>query len=232
MTSDENHSLLVDIVIRTQAVEDDGHYDFMRQWHTRYNILMQKCAESPHELKKITAAMYELVKNHDIDALLAVNESMSYLIAQDLGGRLDRRVIPGWRAELGAFYIHARFTLESGTRVVIVDEGVNTGTAVQSASAFVRSQGAEPVCVITSYLRYPDGVEELEKTCGCPVHYLADFTKTYPLVRPNSRDCDLCKALDQVNAKLKVEPESVDLLKEKSRLSPTSAYPRNWGYRT
>lgn len=228
-----NQHLLEDIIIRTQAVEDDFHFEFTSLWHTRYNILMQKCIESPEDTKTLTGAMYDLIQQYDMSILLAVNESMSFALAHDLGGRLDRRAIPGYRAEYGDFYIHSRCQIPSGAQVVIVDEGINTGTAVLLASALVRSHGAKAVCVVTAYTRYPYGVYQLEEKCDCPVHYLADFADTYQLVPANSESCDLCHQLESIERKLKnASPlESIKLTREKTKLLPISAYPRNWGYR-
>jgi hypothetical protein len=230
------NQLFMDILFATHAVEE-GHFFFTPQWHSCYNILLQVCFTEVANKKTVGKEMYKLVRHIDPSVILAVNSSMAYGLAHEIGARFggDRRTICGHRL-FGYFKIPRQFVIKSSDNVLIVDDGIITGTGCLQAVEVILRAGAKPLGIIAAYSRYPDDISTLARktgVSGIQVEVLADLAKMYPLVQPGEQTCDPCKELEDVEESISREHSESgrnDLFRKKAELLPVSAYEANWGY--
>lgn len=178
--------------------------------------------------------MYRLVRDLDPTIILAINSCMAYCFAQEIGARFgkNRQTIYGHRY-LGYFFVPHFFNIGHGQNVLIVDDGVVTGTGVSQAVELVLREGAKCVGVVATYTRHPQGVEGIHARIQVPTYFLADLSKVYPIVPSGVATCDQCAELEAVESKINNESDDSkrnELARIKANLLPRGAYEEFWGH--
>ncbi len=158
------------------AVLTNQHFVYTSGLHGSAYINMRAAAHDAMLMDDIACGMAVGVGKHNADVILgpeSLGRTLSPIIGSyvftnppaiwcEIVGELDSR-----HAEFSPKFNFGRF-ITPGTRVVIVDDLLTTGSSIKLVADFVRSLGGIPVAAVVAARRTPDvtaydcGTEELE----------------------------------------------------------------------
>ena len=176
----QSHKLLT--LLRETGAMLNGHFLLTSGCHSNVYIEKFRILENPDSLDQVCRAMAEVVQKKDVDIVLGAAIG-GILISGGVGRHLEKKHIFAERID-GKMELRRGFTINSGERVVIVEDIITTGGSVFELIDLAEELSAKIVHVVNLVDRSQDG-----KDFGYPSTALLNLpSESYKL-----DDCPLCK---------------------------------------
>lgn len=183
-------------IFRSENAILDGHFILSSGLHSPVFLQKALVYRSPSKTERLCRALADKVRASDLGPV-------DCIVAPALGA-----IVPGYETarhmnvpymwverEDGAFALRRGFSLELGTRVLIVEDIITTGLSVGEAAKAIVSAGGEVVgcaCLIdrsagTSAVEIPLVALANYKVPAYPADQLPESLQALPAVKPGSR---------------------------------------------
>jgi orotate phosphoribosyltransferase len=188
MTSEQVHH-----IFRETGALLEGHFTLRSGLHSRQFFQCAKLLQYPRLANQICEALAAKVSNLDVSAVISPAMG-GILVGHDVARALDRRHI--FAEKDGGVLVVRRFEIEPGTRFLVAEDVVTTGSAVNEVCRIVREAGgivAGVACIVDrSGDREPDFKAPFVSLLKLKVETFApdalpDDLKAVPAIKPGSR---------------------------------------------
>ena len=176
----QSHKLLK--LLRDTGAMLEGHFLLTSGRHSKVYIEKFRILENPDFLDQVCNKMAKVVINDDIDIVLGAAIG-GILISGGMGRHLRKKHIFAERED-GKMKLRRGFVINSGERVVIVEDIITTGGSVFELIRLAEENEAEIVHVVNLVDRSLEGID-----FGYPSTALLEI----PSESYNPDDCPLCK---------------------------------------
>lgn len=123
----------------------EGHFLLTSGRHSRQYMQCAKVLQYPHHAARLGEALAESFQDQGID--LVIGPAMGgILVAHEVGKALGTKALFTER-ENGEMKLRRGFELQSGQRVLVVEDVITTGGSVREVLEVVKSYGAQAVGV-------------------------------------------------------------------------------------
>lgn len=182
---------VIDIFRDTGALLE-GHFIYSSGRHGSQFLQAARVLQYPLQTEALCAAMAQKFMGHDID-LVAGPATGGILLAYETARQLNCRAVFTEKDGEGDMALKRGFSLEPGTRTLVVEDVITTGGSVKKAIDHLRGRGAEIVGLAALVDR-----SQGEAQFDCPFEPLATLameswspdacylcTQQVPLVEPD-----------------------------------------------
>ncbi|HEV2349421.1 MAG TPA: hypothetical protein VG028_06195 [Terriglobia bacterium] len=216
-----NHILFRTLFLDNEAIRD-GHFVFTQWFHSRFLIDFGRVLHDTRSSNKLLAKMFEPFRGESVTKVITPNITEGYVLAHGVAKKFNAKVYRADRRE-GIIYTPTDLEISTRDKVLLVDDGINTGNSMRQLLSDIAKAGATCCGITVCISRCPFPLSDF----GVRVETIFDLSTTYPIVNTQVDNCDQCATLGIVAARLDSEPlekEKERLMFMKVRLKPTSAY--------
>ena len=222
----ENGRLFRTLVVENEAVRD-GHFEFGPKCHSRFLIDFGRILQNPENTGILVSRLFGAYKDQDVTKVLTPNSAEGYVLAQWVAARFNAKSFHAERRH-GRVYLPEYSDIKRTEKILLIDDGINTGNSMEQLLRLVREKGGNCVGIAVCVNRHMCENEGFM----VPVYSVFRLSKTYPLTNLDEGDCDECLRLGQIIRRLRTDvdgPARNMLTKEKIGLELHSAY-ADWRY--
>lgn len=133
-------------VFRATGALLEGHFLYTSGKHGPHFLQASRVLQHPNYTEKMCAAIGELWKDETIE-LVVGPATGGIILAYETARQLDCRAVFTEKESDGSMALKRGFRLDSGTRVLVVEDIITTGGSVHKTIEHVRGRGAEVVGV-------------------------------------------------------------------------------------
>ena len=207
------------LIVDHKAIQE-GHFAYTDKWHAQYLIDTLSVFTSPKNVQIVGEELLKLGFDiSGVDTVLTADPRGGLLLAYEVAARLNAQVVLAERTANAV----ALPDYVLGKRVLIVDDGINTGGTAARLLDLAIVKGAEIVGCAAFLNRFPD---DLGKAFQGRVRALVDLPAEYQLTSTEHGQCAWCRQYQAVAAMLGVKGSEDDreLLRLKGLLTLRSGY--------
>lgn len=183
-----DYEYIIRVLHQTEAVRL-GHWELRSGWCSDMFMFFRNIVQFPLHLQMLNKLIASKFWSTDADAILAASRAGSYYgagVATELSLRLELANVPHKKAESASFL--DGFGLESGERVILVNDMSTTGRGLISLRDLAQENQCEVVGVGLFACRFPGGLAALQDYLlphlhTRNIHALVEFAGTDHLFR-------------------------------------------------
>jgi len=213
-------------IVQSKAIVE-AHFYYDSNYHTPYYVDTDLFFEDPARVERVAAIMYKNLRiQGKIDYVVTPNYRGGFLLAHHIAERLNSPVVLSRRRK-GIITLPPDRDIKG--KVVIVDDGLNTGNSIKRLLEALTRTGASVVGIGVFIERY---VGDLNNFHGL-VKPIISVPPDYRLIDRRITPCELCEEYKKTLRKLEEEGEdrvSKEDYAKKEKLEPKCAYgDSEWG---
>ncbi len=202
MSSDfPTNDSVVEIVRKCNAIQE-GHYSFTGEYHSNIKIATYLVFSRPKYTNIVGKTIFDRFRNDGVTFVLTPNRIEGYLLAHNVAERFNADVAYVIREKDQLFF--PEIQIEPTEKILIVDDGLNTGNSLKSLVLLIREQiRAEIVGAGIFVNRYIGDIKKdfsdtrVEAVVSFPEY------RIFRLSECGGRKCPYCREYEAVVTELK-----------------------------
>lgn len=123
----------------------EGHFLLTSGRHSNQYMQCAKVLQYPHHAARLGEGLAQAFQNKDVDVVIGPAMG-GILVAHEVGKALGTKALFTER-ENGVMKLRRGFELQTGEKVLVVEDVITTGGSVREVIEVVKSYGADPVGV-------------------------------------------------------------------------------------